>query len=77
MEGSIGRRDATKQEIQDLRHVVDEIPRTVWLVAFAGAAQRFAYYGTIVPWREFQCINATYGINSERDIRKLHSESAW
>ena len=52
MEDSAPPRDATKEEIREVRHVVDEIPRTVWLVAFAGAAQRFAYYGTIVPWRK-------------------------
>ena len=52
MEESAPVRDATNEEIQMLQHVVDKIPRTVWLVAFAGAARCLAYYGTIVPWRK-------------------------
>ena len=46
-------RDATKEEIETLHHVVGKIPLTAWLVAFTGAASQFAYYGTTIPWRMF------------------------
>lgn len=44
-------RDATKDDLVNLRHVSDSIPLMVWLVAFTGAAERFAFYGITVPWR--------------------------
>jgi hypothetical protein len=47
------RRDATEEEIQTLRHVIDHLPFAVWIVAFAGAAERFTYYAVTAPWREF------------------------
>ncbi|KAK6951346.1 hypothetical protein Daesc_007880 [Daldinia eschscholtzii] len=46
-------RDATPEDLEKLRHVADKIPRIAWLVAFTGAAQRFAFYGTTVPWPKF------------------------
>lgn len=45
-------REATADDVARLRHVADKVPPIVWLVAFIGAAQRFAYYGTTVPWRK-------------------------
>jgi POT family proton-dependent oligopeptide transporter len=46
------RRDATEEEIRSLRHIVDDIPSTVWIVALAGAAERFTYYAVTAPWRK-------------------------
>lgn len=45
-------REATADDLAKLRHVAGEVPAIVWLVAFTGAAQRFAFYGTTVPWRK-------------------------
>lgn len=45
-------RDATEEEIQSLPHTVDSIPRAVWIVTIAGAAERFSYYAVSAPWRE-------------------------
>jgi hypothetical protein len=45
-------KEATADDSAKLPHVADTIPAAVWLVAFTGAAQRFAYYGTTVPWRK-------------------------
>ncbi|KAI9659785.1 MAG: peptide transporter ptr2 [Bathelium mastoideum] len=46
-------RDATEEEIHSLRHVIDKIPFTVWLVAFTGAASQFGYYGVTIPWQNY------------------------
>lgn len=46
------RRDATDEEIKTLRHVIDHLPLAVWIVAFAGAAERFTYYAITAPWRK-------------------------
>ncbi|OTB15089.1 hypothetical protein K445DRAFT_301706 [Daldinia sp. EC12] len=46
-------RDANLEDLEKLRHVADKVPRIVWLVAFTGAAQRFAFYGTTVPWQNY------------------------
>ncbi|KAI0387566.1 oligopeptide transporter [Hypomontagnella monticulosa] len=46
-------REATVDDLVRLRHVADKVPKIVWLVAFTGAAQRFAYYGTTVPWQNY------------------------
>ena len=45
-------RDATEEEIKSLRHVVDTIPRIVWVALMVGAAERFTYYGVSAPWRK-------------------------
>lgn len=45
------RRDATEEEIQNLRHVVDTIPRTVWIALAIGASERFTFYAISAPWR--------------------------
>lgn len=46
------RRDATEEEIKTLRHVVDRIPRTVWIALMIGAVERFTYYCITPPWRK-------------------------
>jgi hypothetical protein len=33
------------------RRVADGIPRSVWLLAIAGACERFTYYGLMAPLR--------------------------
>ncbi|KAM7185779.1 oligopeptide transporter [Naviculisporaceae sp. PSN 640] len=40
---------ATEWEIDNLLHVVDDVPVTVWLAALVGAAERFAWYGNTGP----------------------------
>lgn len=44
-------REALSEEVAELRHVAEKVPMVMWLVAFTGAAQRFAFYGTTVTWR--------------------------
>lgn len=44
-------RQATREEIQTLVHVVDDIPITAWLLTFTGAAAQFARFGITVAWR--------------------------
>ncbi|KAI1908922.1 peptide transporter ptr2 [Ophidiomyces ophidiicola] len=46
-------RDATEEEIKTLPHVIDRIPFAAWAVIFAGAAERFTYYGVIAPWQNY------------------------
>jgi len=43
---------ATEEELTTLRHVRTKVPVVVWLLAFTGAAQRLAFYGTTIPWRK-------------------------
>jgi POT family proton-dependent oligopeptide transporter len=47
------RREAMEDDIKTLRHVVDYIPRRVWIAALVGAAERFTFYGITAPWRTF------------------------
>jgi hypothetical protein len=44
-------RDATEEEISIYFLGIDQIPSAVWIVALAGAAERFSFYATTVPWR--------------------------
>ncbi|KAI1415383.1 oligopeptide transporter [Hypoxylon sp. FL1857] len=46
-------REATADDLATLQHVADTVPKLVWLVAFTGAAQRLAFYGTTVPWQNY------------------------
>jgi POT family proton-dependent oligopeptide transporter len=61
-------RDATEEEIETLRHVIDHIPKAVWVVAFAGAAERFTYYAVTAPWRKFPHIRPP---NFKQQTRRL------
>lgn len=45
------RRDATRDEIESLPHVVDDVPYIVWAALLAGAAERFTFYAITAPWR--------------------------
>lgn len=47
------RRDATLQEIQTLRHVVDTLPAAVWIALLAGSSERFTYYAVTTPWQNY------------------------
>lgn len=47
---------ATDREVETLRNVVDDLPVTVWIAAFVGAAERFTFYGLTAPWRT-SCIS--------------------
>lgn len=51
LETSFRPREATKEEIGTLPHVVDHLPFAVWPVVIAGAMERFTYFGLIAPWR--------------------------
>ena len=44
-------RDATEEEISMYLPGIDRIPLAVWIVALAGAAERFSFYAATVPWR--------------------------
>jgi hypothetical protein len=46
------KKEDTPEELTNIRHVRGKIPAVVWLLAFTGASQRFAYYGTTIPWRK-------------------------
>ena len=50
-------RDATDEEIESLVHVSDKVPFAAWAVIFAGAAERFTYFGQIAPWRPSRTLN--------------------
>ncbi|PQE29717.1 oligopeptide transporter protein [Rutstroemia sp. NJR-2017a WRK4] len=47
------RRDATNEEIETLRHVVDTIPRNVWVALAIGACERFTFYAVSAPWQNY------------------------
>ena len=54
-------RDATEEEIEAFPHVVDRVPWAAWIVIFAGAAERFTYFGVLAPWRGFtSCLSPIY-----------------
>lgn len=54
-------RDATEEEIESFPHVVDRVPWAAWIVIFAGAAERFTYFGVLAPWRGFtSCLSPIY-----------------
>ena len=44
-------RDATAEELSKYNLGIDRVPLSVWIVALAGAAERFTFYATTVPWR--------------------------
>ncbi|KAJ6037413.1 hypothetical protein N7540_001692 [Penicillium herquei] len=43
-------RNATEEEIQALPHTFDHIPRAIWIVLVAAAAERFSFYAFTNPW---------------------------
>lgn len=47
------RRDATEEEIKELRHVVDSVPLAVWVALVANATERFTFYAVTTPWRTY------------------------
>lgn len=49
---SLSPRDATDEEIESLRHVVDKLPRKVWVSLIVSGAERFTYYTITTPWRK-------------------------
>ncbi|KAI9047426.1 hypothetical protein LZ554_008870 [Drepanopeziza brunnea f. sp. 'monogermtubi'] len=46
-------RDATDEEVETLRHVVDTIPRGVWIALAVGACERFTFYAVSAPWQNY------------------------
>lgn len=52
-DGSLSPRDATDEEIGSLRHVVDKLPRKVWVSLLVSGAERFTYYTITTPWRKY------------------------
>ncbi|KAF3407214.1 Peptide transporter PTR2 [Talaromyces pinophilus] len=47
------RRDATEDEIENLRHVVDSLPFIVWIALMASGAERFTFYAVTTPWQNY------------------------
>ncbi|RKL43037.1 hypothetical protein BFJ72_g4450 [Fusarium proliferatum] len=47
------RRDATEEEIKELRHVVDSVPLAVWVALVANATERFTFYAVTTPWQNY------------------------
>ncbi|OGM48252.1 oligopeptide transporter [Aspergillus bombycis] len=50
---SLSPRDATDEEIGSLRHVVDKLPRKVWVSLLVSGAERFTYYTITTPWQNY------------------------
>ncbi|KNG85761.1 oligopeptide transporter [Aspergillus nomiae NRRL 13137] len=50
---SLSARDATDEEIGSLRHVVDKLPRKVWVSLIVSGAERFTYYTITTPWQNY------------------------
>ncbi|KAB8223433.1 POT family-domain-containing protein [Aspergillus novoparasiticus] len=50
---SLSPRDATEEEIESLRHVVDKLPRKVWVSLIVSGAERFTYYTITTPWQNY------------------------
>ncbi|KAF1828645.1 oligopeptide transporter [Decorospora gaudefroyi] len=46
-------REATKDEIQNLPHIIGKVPFEAWAAAILGAAERFGYYSTIITWQNY------------------------
>jgi hypothetical protein len=46
------RRDATEDEVRNLRHVVDSLPFVVWIDLVASGAEWFTFYAVTTPWRK-------------------------
>lgn len=66
--------DAMDEEISGLRHVVDELPRKLWISLLVGGAERFTFYVVSTPWRKFVLrIRDEYPKLSCHD-RELHAE---
>lgn len=41
-----------RSKISRLRHVIDRVPRKVWISLLVSGAERFTYYAISTPWRE-------------------------
>ncbi|KAF2720992.1 peptide transporter PTR2-A [Polychaeton citri CBS 116435] len=49
----VERREATEDEVKNLRHVVDSIPNSVWIALTIGSAERFTFYAVSAPWQNY------------------------
>lgn len=67
------KREATEDEVENLRHVVDSVPGVVWVALVAAGAERFTFYAVTTPWREFEAFkrNISQFLISGR---KLHTK---
>lgn len=54
------KREASEDEIKNLRHVVDSVPFVVWVALVASAAERFTFYAVTTPWRMCQAAPSFY-----------------
>lgn len=70
------RPNETSSQDENLPHVADSIPVSVWLVILISTLERFAFFGIREPFRE--CMMVCDYISTPNDIesRKLSSESA-
>lgn len=46
-------RPPTAEELANLPKITDRIPFSAWAVIFAGAFERFTYFGLIAPWQNY------------------------
>ncbi|KAH7132588.1 major facilitator superfamily domain-containing protein [Dendryphion nanum] len=46
-------RPPTPSEVKNLPHIIDHIPFAAWAAIFAGAFERFTYFGLIAPWQNY------------------------
>jgi POT family proton-dependent oligopeptide transporter len=76
-------RDATEEEVETLRHVVDTIPRGVWIALAVGACERFTFYAVSAPWRKSQYLEPHGDGSAGRNVltigghRELYTEQTW
>lgn len=70
------KREATENEVENLRHVVDSIPGVVWVALAAAGAERFTFYAVTTPWRKYYFITRVTTISacSLTCGRELHTK---
>lgn len=67
-------KDATDEEINGLRHVVDQLPRKVWISLLVSGAERFTFYVVSTPWRKYVLRIGDGNPRLRWNDRELHAE---
>lgn len=67
-------RDATDEDINGLRHVIDELPRKVWISLLVSGAERLTFYVVSTPWRKYVLRSGGEHPKLSEDNRELHAE---
>lgn len=69
------RRDATEDEVKNLKHVVDSVPFAVWIALIASAAERFTFYAVSTPFRKANMLSSLLRLYDILIVsRELHAE---